>query len=163
MKLIIHDLGEKFNELLSQRADAVICADGKYAHCQGCFKCWTKNPGKCFMKDRLQEECRAMVMSDSLTVITENCYGSYSPAVKAVLDRCIGGATPLSTYRGGQMHHCLRRKPSGVMKVIVYGDITPAEKATFELLVKRNAINYGFDESQMQILNSIGELEEMTV
>ena len=163
MKMLIHDLGEKFNDLLAQRADAVIHADGKFAHCQGCFKCWTKHPAQCFMKDRLREVNHAIAVADSMTIITENCYGGYSPAVKTVMDRSLGGSTPLITFRGGQMHHVLRSKPGGVMNVIVYGDITPAEKATFELLVQRNALNYGFDKYQVQILNSIEELEGMTV
>ena len=46
--------------------------------------------------------------ADELIIITENYYGTYSPFVKAVLDRSIGLSTPLSTYRGGQMHHTLR-------------------------------------------------------
>lgn len=39
MKVIIHDLGDEYTTILSEKCDTVICADGKYAPCQGCFVC----------------------------------------------------------------------------------------------------------------------------
>lgn len=60
------------------------------------------------MKDTLETVCRDVGKADELMIITENCYGAYSPSVKNVLDRSIGISTPFSTYRGKQMHHTLR-------------------------------------------------------
>ena len=108
MKTVIHDLGKDQNEKLLASADRVVHADGRYAPCQGCFKCWTKHPVACAMKDELHQACRVLGTADDLTIITENLYGSYSPAVKNILDRSIATSTPLSTYRSGQMHHTLR-------------------------------------------------------
>ena len=108
MKTIIHDLGEEYDSLLKSKCDNIISANGKYAPCQGCFGCWTKHPAQCFMKDSLQMACRVIGKADELIIVTENCYGAYSPAVKNVLDRSIGVSTPFSTYRGKQMHHTLR-------------------------------------------------------
>lgn len=150
MKVIIHDLGEEYNEKLKEKCDEVICADGKYAPCQGCFGCWTKSPAECFMKDRLHEICRIVGTADELVVISENCYGSYSPQVKNILDRSIGLSTPFSTYRGRQMHHTLRYGKRRLLSVIAYGDMTDAESATFALMAERNAINFGFTESGFQ-------------
>ena len=36
MKTIIHDLGKEQNDRLLAAADRVVCADGRYAPCQGC-------------------------------------------------------------------------------------------------------------------------------
>ena len=144
MKTVIHDLGKEQNEKLLAAADQVVCADGRYAPCQGCFKCWTKHPAACEMKDALHQSCRILGMSDDLVIITENCYGGYSAAVKNLLDRSIGISTPFSTYRGGQMHHTLRYGMRHSLHVIAYGDISEAEKTTLELMVERNAINMGF-------------------
>ena len=144
MKTIIHDLGEAYNSRLLFGADQVIHANGKYAPCQGCFQCWTKHPAECGMKDALQQSCRIIGNSEDLTIITENTYGGYSPAVKNILDRSIGMSTPFSTYRGGQMHHTLRYGRRGHLRVIVYGDISEAERGTLKLMVERNAINDGF-------------------
>ena len=73
----------------------------------------------------------------------------YSPFVKAIIDRSIGLSTPLSTYRGGQMHHTLRYGEHKIIKVYVYGDILEQERITFEQIAKRNAINFGYRKSQV--------------
>ena len=149
--------------MLQDKCDAMISADGKYAPCQGCFGCWTKHPAECFMKDSLKEVCRVIGRADELVIISENCYGAYSPAVKNVLDRSIATSTPMSTYRGKQMHHTLRYGKHEMFKVITYGDITPEEKATFELMAERNAINDGYEKSEVIILKSLNELEDVIV
>lgn len=131
MKVILHDPDIQYHEKLCGKCDEVIYADGKYAPCQGCFGCWTKHPAECFMKDSLKQTARVIGQADEFVIITENLYGTYSPAVKNVLDRSIGISTPLSTYRGKQMHHTLRYGKHGLLKVIVYGDISDREKETF--------------------------------
>ena len=98
------------------------------------------------MKDALHQAARVLGNADELTIITQNLYGGYSPAVKNLLDRSIGISTPLSTYRGGQMHHTLRYGKRNSLRVIVYGDVTDAEKATMRLMAERNAVNMGFRE-----------------
>ena len=144
MKTVIHDLGKEQNEKLLASADRVVFADGRYAPCQGCFKCWTKHPAACAMKDELHQACRVLGTADDLTIITENLYGSYSQAVKNILDRSIATSTPFSTYRAGQMHHTLRYGKRNRLHVIVYGSITDAEKNTWQLMTERNAMNMGF-------------------
>ena len=162
MKVILHDLESRYDELIGLRCDRVLAADGKYAPCQGCFGCWTKHPAECFMKDKLKQVCRIIGHADELVIITRNLYGEYSPAVKNVLDRSIGTSTPFSTYRGKQMHHTLRYgKKQGTWKTIVYGDITEAEKATFRLRAERNAINEGFAKSEVVFLQDLSELEDL--
>ena len=161
MKVILHDLGEEYNERLRKKCDTVICADGRYAPCQGCFGCWTKHPAQCYMKDSLHQVCRLIGTADELIIISENYYGSYSPEVKNVLDRSIGSSTPLSTYRGKQMHHTLRYGKHDCFRVFTYGDITEEEKATFELIAERNAVNDGYRKSSLVVLKSLEELEGM--
>ena len=86
-------------------------------------------------------------------------YGGYSAAVKNVLDRSIGTSTPLSTYRGRQMHHTLRYGRHDLWKVIVYGEITEAEQASFRYLAERNALNDGYQRSEVVFLKDLSELE----
>ncbi|MCM1577767.1 MAG: NAD(P)H-dependent oxidoreductase [Ruminococcus sp.] len=144
MTAVIHDLDDNFHSKISEKYETVIKADGKYAPCQGCFGCWTKHPARCYMKDSLAESCRTVGKADPLIIITRNCYGSYSPAVKNILDRSIGLSTPMSTYRGKQMHHTLRYGKRSLLKVISYGDITEKELETFRKLTERNGINFGY-------------------
>lgn len=159
MRVIIHDLEQQYAGLIQSRCDRAIDADGKYASCQGCFGCWTRHPAECFMKDALRQVCRIIGQADELVIITKNLYGGYSANVKNVLDRSIGTSTPFSTYRGRQMHHTLRYGRHGMWKVIVYGQITEAEKATFRYLAQRNAINDGFERSEVRFIENLSELE----
>lgn len=159
MKVIVHDLGTEYNEVLQKKCDVVIHADGKYAPCQGCFGCWTKHPATCHMKDSLHQVCRVIGKADELIIISENYYGAYSPVIKNVLDRSIGSSTPLSTYRGKQMHHTLRYGKHDFFRVFTYSDITAEEKATFELTAARNALNDGYRESRVIVLKSLDQLE----
>ena len=161
MKVIIHDMENKYNGLFKSRCDRVVPADGKYSPCQGCFSCWTRHPAECFMKDKLQQVCRIIGQADEMVIVTRNLYGEYSAPVKNVLDRSIGTSTPFSTYRGRQMHHTLRYGKHDLWKVIVYGDITEAEKNTFRYLAERNAVNDGFERSEVVFINNPGELEVM--
>ena len=158
MKVIVHDLDHNYDELVESRCDLVLAADGKYAPCQGCFGCWTKHPAECFMKDKLRLVCRIIGHADELVIVTKNLYGEYSTAVKNVLDRSIGTSTPLSTYRGRQMHHTLRYGQHDLWKVIVYGDTTEAEQETFRYMAERNAINDGFARSEVLFIQDLTEL-----
>ena len=158
MKVIIYDLDYQYDEMIGSRCDLAVAADGKYAPCQGCFGCWTKHPAECFMKDKLQQICRVIGQADELVIITENLYGGYSTAVKNVLDRSIGTSTPFSTYRGKQMHHTLRYGMRDLWKVIVWGDITEAEKETFRYMAERNAINDGFHRSEVVFAQDPAEM-----
>ena len=111
------------------------------------------------MKDKLHQVCRIIGQADELVIITKNLYGGYSTAVKNVLDRSIGTSTPLSVYRGRQMHHTLRYGKHDLWKVVVYGDITDDEKDTFRYLAERNALNDGFERSEVVFIGDPGELE----
>jgi Multimeric flavodoxin WrbA len=159
MTILIYDRDITLSDSIKEKYDRIIYADGRYAPCQGCFKCWTKNPATCVMSDSLHEMCRILGQADDLVIVTENWYGGYSPAVKNVLDRSIGMSTPMSTYRGKQMHHTLRYGKHNRLKVFVYGDIAPSEMKTWELMVERNALNEGYTFCEVSFLASVYELE----
>ena len=111
------------------------------------------------MEDKLRQVCRLIGQADELVIVTKNLYGGYSAAVKNVLDRSIGTSTPFSTYRGRQMHHTLRYGRHDLWKVVVYGEISEAEKATFRFTAGRNAVNDGFERSEVIFLEDLAELE----
>ena len=161
MKVIVHDLDRSYDGIIESRCDRMIPADGKYAPCQGCFGCWTKHPAECSMKDKLKQVCRVIGQADELVIVTRNLYGEYSPAVKNVLDRSIGTSTPFSTYRARQMHHTLRYGKHALWRVIVYGEITEAEKDSFRYRAERNAVNDGFSRSEVIFLPELAGLEAL--
>ncbi len=161
MKVIIHDTDEAYNRMFDEICDTVIYANGLYAPCQGCFGCWTKHPAECWINDHLKEICRIIGRADELILITENCYGTYSPPVKNVIDLSNGNSPPLSTYRGRQMHHTLRYGTHKLFKVIAYGDMTVREQKTLRLFAQRNAINQGYEASAVYFLEERNQLEAL--
>ncbi len=111
------------------------------------------------MKDKLRQVCRLIGRADELVIVTKNLYGGYSAAVKNVLDRSIGTSTPLSTYRGRQMHHTLRYGKHDLWKVVVYGEVSETEKDTFRYMAERNAVNDGYERSEVIFLKDLEKLE----
>ena len=57
------------------------------------------------------------------------------------------------------MHHTLRYGKHDLWKVIVYGEITDPEKATFRYRAERNALNDGFERSEAVFIQNPEELE----
>ena len=57
------------------------------------------------------------------------------------------------------MHHTLRYGKHDLWKVIVYGDTTEAEKETFRYLAQRNAVNDGYERSEVRFIENLSELE----
>ncbi len=157
MKLLIHDFVGPCPT--SFDADKVIPADGKYAPCKGCFHCWTKHAARCDYKDALEEIARILGGADTLLIATKNCYGSYSPNVKILLDRSIGTSSPLSCFRGGKMHHTLRYGKKDAFFVYVYGPLTERERQTWEALVENNGINEGFTRHRVDFFPSLDALK----
>ena len=155
MRLIVHDLSEEaFSALgLPDSDTAVIAANGKYAPCAGCYKCWAKTPGVCRIRDGLQHAGALFGKAGEVIIISENWYGGYSADVKNVFDRSISISLPFFTYRGGKLHH--RRRYGNVcdMKVYLYGDATEAEKETAAALVEANRHNSGYRSTEVHFVD----------
>lgn len=160
MRVIIHDLPEDTaNDIVTAKAETtVLFAHDKTAHCIGCFGCWLKTPGHCFIKDELQHIGACIGTCDELILISENWYGGYSAAVKKVLDRSIAFALPFFTYRGGMIRHRLRYKQQRDLRVILYGSFTEGEKDAAHAMVAANQVNLGCKSSALDMIPSIDGL-----
>ena len=72
-----------------------------------------------------------------------------------VLDRGIGISTPMSTYRGGMMHHTLRYGKHDRLRVFVYGDITENHSNKRIYVIANNGFIEGRqNEPLMQIMEN---------
>ncbi|MDO5574261.1 MAG: NAD(P)H-dependent oxidoreductase [bacterium] len=69
--------------------------------CYSCGYCSTKEYGKCCQKDDMEPILRVLVKSETMIAVTPVTFGSYSSAVKAVIDRtCVIGDTHYHAVRG---------------------------------------------------------------
>ena len=146
MKVVIHDLASSAFASLGIARDgecAVVSDDGSIRHCIGCFGCWVKTPGKCVLKDGYENMGRLLSRCDELVIISRCAYGSYSPFVRNVLDRCIPYILPYFTKINGETHHQRRYDSAFRMTVHFYGeDITEAERETAKALAQANGVNF---------------------
>lgn len=113
MKLIVTDLETfelKNGYTTTEDEYQIIKPQGKIHHCVGCFGCWVKTPGKCVIHDGYENIGIMMGSCTELILISQCCYGSVSPFVKAVLDRAISYIHPDFVLRKGEMHHKRRYK-----------------------------------------------------
>lgn len=160
MKLFIHDLNtEDYIALKMDMKDfIVISAEEKYAYCQGCFNCWLKNPGQCMINDSLKHIGGIIGQCEEMIIVSENCYGGYSPQVKTILDRSISTSLPFFTYRNRRLHHRLRYKNDLVLTVLLYGDFNQLERQIAEELVKANGVNIGCTSTKLVMIDQMHKL-----
>lgn len=166
MQVIIHDLDDDtFGSLQFTGKPVVINANDKAAPCQGCFKCWLKNAGYCFISDNLQHVGGIIGSSDTITIISKLTYGCYSSSVKRVLDRGISNSLPFFTYRNWETHHVKRykHKDKQIMNVYLYGPSSELERHTAQELVEMNRINLGIDEANLVFLSDKDELKGCSI
>ncbi len=140
MKVLLHDLGEDFFRDLGGDFE-VINADVAAAPCQGCFRCWTQNPGYCVYADAFQHSGAAVGNSENVVIVSRLCYGGYSPPVKRFLDRGISDSLPFFTIRKGKTYHINRYQAKKELTVYFYGECSDFERETAEEYVARHAVN----------------------
>jgi multimeric flavodoxin WrbA len=161
MKLIIHDLNdEEFTALNIADKDAKIFAAGKFVHCRGCFRCWIKTPGTCFINDGLKHIGAFIGKSNEMVIISKNCYGGYSEPVKKAVDRGISALLPFFTRRDGATRHiCRYTSTKNRLTVALYGNFTDLEKEAAEGIVERNRSNFGYKEARLVTVGKPGDLK----
>ncbi|ACA55362.1 NAD(P)H-dependent oxidoreductase [Clostridium botulinum] len=163
--LLIHDLTkENSSDILSllPPKTKILSKEINNIHpCCGCFKCWTKTPGKCAINDSYTEMPKYILHSNVLIIITKIYYGCYSPYIKNVIDRSIGILLPFFQKINGEIHHVYRYNRSPKFVVIGYGEnITPNEETTFRALIKANSLNLNFKDYKTFIVNDISKIKE---
>lgn len=162
MKVILHDLPvEKFNELIGNREDTIIIS-GKEpaAYCTGCYGCWLKKPGKCVMKDRLEDAGAKVMQAEELIIISRCLYGGYSPEIKRIMDRSIPGVMPFFVRKNGEMHHSARYDNQMSLKVYFYSETTEEEKELAKELIVANGLNFWARETEVNFVDEtkLGEV-----
>ena len=163
-KLIIHDGDAAFEEKLkAQLPDAenfIIVGETSPIHaCVGCFACWVKTPTKCVLKDEFNNMASLYKECDEMIIVSECCYGMYSPFVKNVQDRTISFMLPYFRKVGGEMHHRKRYENTLDMQVHYYGDVTDAEKETARKLAERNSLNFFGKVNSVSFWDSIDDVK----
>ena len=96
-------------------------------------------------------------------LISKATFGSYSSAVKNVLDRSISYVLPFFEIRNGEMHHGERYHNDLTISALFYGDMSEEEKQTAENLVKANAVNLNAALGKVHFVEGMENAREVLV
>lgn len=147
MKLVIHDLTEKeFKRLFPELPKNVtVMSPDKSVHpCIGCLCCFTRTPGYCILRDDYQQMGEVMSKISDMVIITKNCYGSFSPYVKNVIDRCLPYQLPFFEIRQGKMSQKIRYDNRIHLSVHMYSDSDNPMTSDERELAQTFVENYSF-------------------
>jgi hypothetical protein len=122
--------------------ETVDCHKVDVIPCTGCGSCGLRTPGRCVIKDDVQDIFRKLVASDVLVLATPVRFGSYCAELKKVVDRFQPLMVPIYVIRGGEMHFRGRYGLPALVGVGLVRDGAAAEEAdAFRFLVSRLAVN----------------------
>lgn len=159
MKLIMSD--RHIDTQISESEDLkyINLASMKIANCVGCFGCWTKTPGKCFIRDDASKIYPYIAKSDSVVYISKIKYGSYDTIMKTMIERAIPIQQAFIRIHNSETHHVQRNVLPKDATIIAYGSTDSEEQEIFRTLVSRNALNMNF-KSYKIIFVSETEIEK---
>jgi multimeric flavodoxin WrbA len=162
-KIILHDLPlGKIETLLSGIVgeNTVFPAFPTVRQCVGCFECWFSTSGVCVLNDRCKEFSSMISGHNEIVVISRMVFGGLSPAIKIVLERCIGHLLPFFRIVNGEMHHVLRHEHKFELRYIFYGqDVGTREKEIAQRLTAANAHNLGAEKWSAHFYSTPDEIE----
>ncbi len=147
MKLIISDI-----ENLNLNNCNIL--DYNINYCKGCFNCWIKSPMKCIFNDKCKDTSKYFLTANDIIIISKNIYGSFSSKVKQILERNIGYVYPFFTIREKEIHHKMRNNNKPNVIVIFYGNISKNDKILHNELLKRNKINFNYNNYKIFYCNN---------
>lgn len=132
----------------------------KIANCMGCFRCWTKTPGKCVIRDDATAVYPCIAKSNKVIYVSRLKYGGYDSVMKTMLERAIPIQQAFIRIHNDETHHVQRAVTPKQATIIAYGDIDEEERDIFRNLVARNASNMSF-ESYNIIFTTEAMLDDM--
>ena len=162
-RLIIYDVPTEHIEKFTNDEDILVNANEISRYCIGCFGCWLKTPGKCIIKDGFENMGQRLSQVSAFILISKATFGSYSSAVKNVLDRSISYVLPFFEIRNGEMHHGERYHNDLTISALFYGDMSEEEKRTAENLVKANAVNLNAALGKVHFVEGVENAREVLV
>lgn len=74
-------------------------------YCTGCWVCWWATPGRCTLKDEMENVLRAVINADQVLYVSPLIAGYVSANTKQAMDRMIPLVHPYIEVVHGECHH----------------------------------------------------------
>lgn len=160
MKLIMSDKPLNINIQNGNDTKYFDLSSLKIANCMGCFRYWTKTPGKCVIRDDATAVYPCIAKSNKVIYVSRLKYGGYDSVMKTMLERAIPIQQAFIRIHNDETHHVQRAVTPKQATIIAYGEIDEEERNIFRNLVARNASNMSF-ESYNIIFTTEAMLDDM--
>ncbi|MCX5695516.1 MAG: flavodoxin family protein [Candidatus Omnitrophica bacterium] len=113
------------------QTENIFLAQKKIHYCLGCFSCWIKTPGKCAIKDDMQDLLEKYMKSDIVVLASPVYVGSVTGIMKNFIDRIIPLHDPhFEKNENGIYRHLTRYKT--YPKIVLISNCGFPEQAHFE-------------------------------
>lgn len=160
MKLIMSDKPLNINIQNGNDTKYFDLSSLKITNCMGCFRCWTKTPGKCVIRDDATAVYPCIAKSNKVIYVSRLKYGGYDSVMKTMLERAIPIQQAFIRIHNDETHHVQRAVTPKQATIIAYGEIDEEERDIFRNLIARNASNMSF-ESYNIIFTTEAMLDDM--
>ncbi len=150
MKSVVLDATENnayekiLSETLKLQGDEAVyykLKDLKIIPCRACGACGDITPGKCALKDDMQEILRNIASGDGIIMVTPISFGGYSALLKKAVDRFMVLGLPFLSVKGKRLIHPMRYGIKTLIGIGIAGECPMGQEENFKLVVERNAIN----------------------
>lgn len=109
--------------------------------CTSCGSCGLITPGKCVLKDDMEEIFKAISHSDGMVFVTPIRFGGYSSTLKKAVDRFSVLGLPLYIYKDGYLLHPMRYELKWIIGVGINEKRNNNQIESFKKLVAHNSLN----------------------
>lgn len=137
----------------------IFLAQKEIKPCRGELDCWIKTPGKCIIKDDMEELLGKFISSDVVVFATPVYVDNVTGIMKNFMDRLLPIIDPhFEKDENGEYRHVLRQEP--MPKIVVISNCGYPEQSHFQvlsLLFRRVARNL-HSEVIAEIYRGAGEL-----
>ena len=126
------------NTVGTHTVEIITVADKNIDHCRGCFYCWEKTPGKCFIKDDMSDIFEKYINAEIVIWSFPLYYYGMPSKVKALLDRLLPNTLPDIVIKDdGSAGHPARNNLQGQKHILISSCGFFTVKNNYEALVKQ--------------------------
>jgi multimeric flavodoxin WrbA len=143
--------------------------DMNIKRCTGCGACGDKTPGKCVIKDDMQQVFRAIAKGEWVVLLTPLRFGGYSSQIKIAIDRFMVLGLPFYYLKEGTLFHQSRYEHKYWFGIAMEEDKLQGQEENFKKIIAQNAANLSYtdkaliirpEDSLSKIQSEIGKILE---
>ncbi|MTK13854.1 MAG: flavodoxin family protein [Clostridiaceae bacterium] len=122
-------------ESAGANCETIYTKDLNINNCMGCFGCWKKTPGKCVIKDDMEEVLMKMRESDVIVYATPLYHFGMTADLKKVIERTLPIAHPYIVNNGEKYSHP-RRYTDFPEKFVIISNCGFPERINFNAMME---------------------------